>query len=93
MALSEDQACQDKLRAELLSVASDTPTMDDLSALEYLDHVVRETMRVHSPVTSTIRMATQDDAIPTEHEWTDRHGVRRREVRCVLCVCRGTALS
>lgn len=80
-ALAADQECQAKLREDLLSVSSDTPTMDELNGLVYLDHVVRETMRIHAPVPATIRIATQDDVIPTDHEWTDRHGVRRKEVR------------
>lgn len=80
-ALAGDQECQIKLRANVLSVSSDTPTMDELNGLTYLDHVVRETMRIHAPVTSTLRIATHDDVIPTDHEWTDRHGVTRHEVR------------
>ena len=35
--------------------------MDELNALPYLDAVVRETMRVHAPVPSSIRIATRDD--------------------------------
>ncbi|EIM87513.1 cytochrome P450 [Stereum hirsutum FP-91666 SS1] len=80
-ALAGDQECQTKLRANVLSVSSDTPTMDELNGLSCLDHVVRETMRIHAPVTSTLRIATHDDVIPTDHEWTDRHGITRREVR------------
>ncbi|THH10018.1 hypothetical protein EW146_g8506 [Bondarzewia mesenterica] len=72
---------QIKLRAELLLVPSQTPTMEELDRLPYLDAVVRETMRVFSPVPNTVRVANCDDVIPLETEWEDKHGVRRKEVR------------
>lgn len=40
---------------------TDTPDMDELNSLKYLDAVVRETMRLHAPVPSTTREATKDD--------------------------------
>lgn len=57
------------------------PTMEELDRLPYLDAVVRETMRSFSPVPSTVRVANQDDIIPTEAQWEDKKGVWRREVR------------
>ena len=48
--------------------------MDDLSALPYLDTVVRETLRVHSPVPSTIRVAMEDDVIPLNSPFVDNNG-------------------
>ncbi|KNZ77019.1 Secologanin synthase [Termitomyces sp. J132] len=74
-ALTQDKAVQNKLREELFSVDTDNPTMDQLNALPYLDMVVRETLRVHSPVPSTIRIAVKDDLLPLGHPITDRKGV------------------
>ncbi|KAG6871193.1 hypothetical protein C0992_011546, partial [Termitomyces sp. T32_za158] len=74
-ALSQDLRVQIKLREELRTVDTDTPTMDELNALPYLDMVVRETLRVHSPVAATMRMATQDDILPLHKPFTDRKGV------------------
>lgn len=65
---------QAKLRDELLTVDTDNPTMDKLNALPYLDMVVRETLRVHAPVPSTIRVAVKDDMLPLNTPVTDRTG-------------------
>ena len=43
--------------------------MDELNALPYLDAVVRETLRIHSPVPISVRMATRDDTIPVSKAW------------------------
>ncbi|GLB35548.1 putative cytochrome p450 [Lyophyllum shimeji] len=80
-ALTQDKRVQDKLRQELLAVDTDTPTMDELNALPYLDMVVRETMRVHAPVASTIRSAVKDDILPLSKPFTDRKGVVHDTVR------------
>ena len=77
---------QTKLREELLSVDTDTPSMDELMALPYLDAVVRETLRVHSPVPSTERIAMKDDVLPVEKPYTDKYGVVRDSIRYV-CGC------
>ncbi|TFK22666.1 cytochrome P450 [Coprinopsis marcescibilis] len=74
-ALSLAPHIQSKLREELLTVGTDNPTMDELNALPYLDAVVRESMRVHAPIASSMRAATQDDAIPLETPFTDRNGI------------------
>jgi len=73
-ALTQAPEVQTKLREELLSVSTDAPTMDELQALPYLDFVVRETLRLHAPVASTVRMATKDDVIPVQTPYTDRYG-------------------
>ncbi|KAF9234848.1 cytochrome P450 [Melanogaster broomeanus] len=72
---------QTKLREELLSVDTETPSMDDLMALPYLDAVVRETLRAHAPVPSTVRVAVKDDVLPLEKPFTDKHGVVRDAIR------------
>ncbi|KAJ7073332.1 cytochrome P450 [Mycena belliarum] len=72
--LTQHPAVQARLRAELLAVDTDTPTMDVLNALPYLDCVVRETLRIHAPVGSTVRQATQDDVVPLATPFTDVYG-------------------
>ncbi|KAL4261304.1 Cytochrome P450 superfamily protein [Pleurotus pulmonarius] len=73
-ALTQSPEVQRKLREELLTVPTDTPTMDELNALPYLDAVVRETMRVHAPVPSTVRVAVADDVLPLSVPLTDLKG-------------------
>ncbi|KAI0666625.1 cytochrome P450 [Trametes maxima] len=80
-ALCKQPAIQQKLREELLSVPTDTPTMDELSALPYLDNVVRETLRLYSPVTMLVREARHDDALPLSQPFVDRFGNVHDEIR------------
>ncbi|KAG8829956.1 hypothetical protein FRB91_007152 [Serendipita sp. 411] len=72
---------QTKLREELLAFPSDTPTMEELNGFEYLDRVVRETLRYHGIVQGTARVAEQDDVIPLERPFTDKYGVLRHEIK------------
>ncbi|KAG6811254.1 hypothetical protein H0H93_014490, partial [Arthromyces matolae] len=80
-ALSIDKRVQTKLRNELLQVDTETPTMEQLNALPYLDMVVREVLRVHTPVVATMRVATQDDVLPLSKPFVDRKGITRSEIR------------
>lgn len=73
-ALTQNLEAQNKLRNELLAVGTDNPTMDELNALPYLDGVVRETLRVHAPVASTVRIAIQDDVLPLGEPIKDKYG-------------------
>jgi cytochrome P450 len=83
-ALSIDLRVQSTLRAELLSVPTENPTMDELLALPYLDAVVRETLRVHSPVPNTIRVANNDNVIPLSKPFVDKHGVLHDGIQYVM---------
>ena len=65
---------QKKLREELWTLETDTPTMDELSSLPYLDMVVKETLQHHSPVPMTTREAVQNNVIPVNEPFTDRRG-------------------
>lgn len=76
---------QRRLRAELLAVPTDTPSMDTLSSLPYLDAIVRETMRLHAAVPSTIRVADRDDVIPLSEPFVDTRGVRCDSIKYVRC--------
>ncbi|KAF7358136.1 hypothetical protein MVEN_00861700 [Mycena venus] len=73
-ALSVNTVAQTKLREELLTMSTDNPTMDELHSLPYLEHVVRETMRLHAPVVATQRMAMKDDVLPLSKPYIDREG-------------------
>ncbi|THH11443.1 hypothetical protein EW146_g8046 [Bondarzewia mesenterica] len=86
-ALSGHPAIQSKLRVELLAHPTDTPTMDELNSLPYLDAVVREVLRLYAPVGNTERVAVQDDVIPLNTEFVDKDGVRRKEIRSTLMGC------
>ncbi|KZT57538.1 cytochrome P450 [Calocera cornea HHB12733] len=73
-ALSTHQDVQAKLRAELRAYADERPGMDELNAIPYLDMVVREVLRFHSPVAGTLRIAAADDEIPVEKPYRDAAG-------------------
>ncbi|KAF8206796.1 cytochrome P450 [Mycena galopus ATCC 62051] len=74
-ALSQNKFAQNKLREELMAVSTDSPTMEELNALPYLDKVIRETLRVHTPLVSVKRVAMVDDVLPLSVPYTDPTGV------------------
>jgi len=80
-AMTKAPEVQVKLREELFSIDTETPSMDELMALPYLDAFVRETLRVHSPVPNTLRIAIKDDVIPVEKPYTDRYGVVHHSIK------------
>jgi len=80
-AMTKAPEVQTKLREELLSVDTDSPSMDKLMALPYLDAVVRETLRVHAPVPDAARVAMKDDVLPVEKPYKDRNGIIRESIR------------
>ncbi|KAJ6467803.1 cytochrome P450 [Mycena sanguinolenta] len=63
-----------KLREELLTVATENPSLDELNSLPYLDSVVRETLRVYSPVSHAIRVTVVDDILPLATPCLDTQG-------------------
>ncbi|KAJ7120752.1 cytochrome P450 [Mycena crocata] len=73
-ALSLNPVVQTRLREELFTIASENPTMDELNTLPYLEVVIRETMRIYSPVTSLSRMAMEDDVLPFSKPFIDAKG-------------------
>jgi cytochrome P450 len=70
-----------------MGVSTDNPTMEELNALPYLENVVRETLRAHTPIVSTRRMATVDDILPLSTPYTDPKGVVHDSLPCVLHIC------
>ncbi|KAK7040252.1 hypothetical protein VNI00_009718 [Paramarasmius palmivorus] len=81
LALTERPDVQQKLRHELLAVATDSPTMDQLNALPYLDVVVRECLRHYPSGPTTSRVAMKDDVVPLAQPYTDRKGVVHHQLR------------
>ncbi|KAG9094931.1 hypothetical protein FS749_011509 [Ceratobasidium sp. UAMH 11750] len=80
-ALSRHPQVQHKLRQELLdSGLGDEPSMADLDKLPYLDKVVRECLRVHPAVPSTVREAAHEVHIPLSRPIKDRNGVDRSSI-------------
>ncbi|KAH9885221.1 cytochrome P450 [Cubamyces lactineus] len=80
-ALSQAPEVQKKLRNELFTLETETPTMDELNSLPYLDAVVRETLRVHAPVPTTIRVAMKDDVIPVAEPFVNRYGKMQDHIK------------
>ena len=58
----------------MLTISTETPSMEELNALPYLEHVVREILRYHSVVGGTVRVASQDDIVPLDEPFTDKYG-------------------
>ena len=57
--LSRNPEKQDILRKELSLLSGQDPSFDDLqNGLPYLDAVIQETLRVHSPVIETYRIVS-----------------------------------
>ncbi|KAI0712911.1 cytochrome P450 [Fomitopsis betulina] len=73
-ALAQSPDVQARLREELLNATLEDPTMDELNALPYLEAVVHETLRVYSPVSATVRIASKDDVIPLDRPYVDTTG-------------------
>ncbi|EJD37728.1 cytochrome P450 [Auricularia subglabra TFB-10046 SS5] len=65
---------QRKLRAELLDIGTDMPSLDELNSLPYLDHVARESLRLNGAVGYLGREVFEDDAIPLGAPMVDARG-------------------
>lgn len=76
--LARHPEVQTRLRAELLDIAPSTPlsrlTPEEIESLHdvlsnhpYLNNVLRESLRLVPPIHSSLRVATQDDEIPTSY--------------------------
>jgi cytochrome P450 len=78
--LSHDKAIQNRLREELQAKDIEHPTMEDLNSFTYLDWVVRETLRLHSVGAFLERAANEDDVLPFDTPFVDKHGITRTEM-------------
>jgi hypothetical protein len=75
--LAQNSAVQTRLRDELLELAASTPDLSSLNEeemqslhtainnLPYLDNICKESLRLIPPVHSSLRVATQDDLVPS----------------------------
>lgn len=62
--LSNNLEAQERLREEILHLDTDSPDVEQIKSLRYLDYVVREGLRLYSPIPSALRVAMKDDIIP-----------------------------
>ncbi|KAJ6540556.1 cytochrome P450 [Mycena capillaripes] len=65
---------QTAVRAELLAIASDTPTYDELNSLPLLENVIKETTRLDPSVDFTSRITAADDMLPLSEPFVDKKG-------------------
>ncbi|KAI5899071.1 cytochrome P450 [Schizophyllum commune H4-8] len=76
--LAQRPDIQSRLRTEIRGVRASKDdvhlTAEAIQAMPYLNAVVKEILRFHSPVYSTSRTATKDDVIPLERPLFDQHG-------------------
>ncbi len=86
-ALCAHPESQEKLRNELLTLDTDTPTMDQLNSLPYLEIFVRETLRIFAPVQTVPRVAAKDDILPLDCPVTDKKGITHRSLRFLVFFC------
>jgi hypothetical protein len=82
-ALATHHPVQDKLRLEVQAVQEETLSVEELSSLPYLDAVVRETLRLHSPVSGTGRVVKADTTIPVGKPYLDRWGNTQTTIKSV----------
>ncbi|KAJ2927120.1 hypothetical protein H1R20_g10018, partial [Candolleomyces eurysporus] len=81
LSLAQNQHVQEKLREELFSLDTDNPTMDELNSLPYLESVVRESLRIHSPIATVMRQAASDDILPLGTPFKGRDGKLHHTLR------------
>ncbi|KAI0675088.1 cytochrome P450 [Trametes maxima] len=62
--VASHQDVQAMLREELFSISTESPNIEQISGLRYLDNVVREVVRLHPATPSSVRMAMEDDFLP-----------------------------
>ncbi|KAJ7615362.1 cytochrome P450 [Roridomyces roridus] len=79
-ALSLSPLVQSKLREELLGLNTENPSMEELNSLPYLENIVRETLRVHSPIPSIQRQAVQDDVLPLSTPYIGKDGTEHESL-------------
>ncbi|KAF9644420.1 cytochrome P450 [Thelephora ganbajun] len=62
--LSSNVEAQERLRGEIFHLGTNSPDVEQIKSLKYLDYVVREGLRLYPPIPSTSRVAMKDDIIP-----------------------------
>jgi cytochrome P450 len=75
--------CRDNPLPSTTSEHSEALNTDEFSSLDklpFLDAIVRETLRLHSPAPAVQRAAVKDDVIPLARPYVDRDGVMRESI-------------
>ncbi|SPQ19667.1 f5a772ea-4ba0-4600-93ef-71ad31cc0b18 [Thermothielavioides terrestris] len=62
--LARDPAAVAKLRDEILGVGAANPTWEQLKQLKYLNNVIKEALRLFSPVATNSRTANKETILP-----------------------------
>jgi cytochrome P450 len=99
--LATNPEVQDRLREELstvhcpesfedLSVDEIDSLYDNISELPYLDKVIKETLRLVPPIHSSLRVARQDDLIPTSQPYKIQKPGGTTTVTSPIRVTKGT---
>ncbi|KAL0957953.1 hypothetical protein HGRIS_000134 [Hohenbuehelia grisea] len=82
--LATHQDVQERLRAEVAEARKKFGhrelTHDELNTLPFLDGIVRETLRLHPPVTAIQRTTNTDMMLPLSKPIIDKNGNELREV-------------
>ncbi|KAG8871243.1 hypothetical protein FRB97_008868 [Tulasnella sp. 331] len=79
-ALSKDSSVQSKLRDEVLAFPNDSPSMEELNVMPYLNNVVKEILRLLPPIAGARRIAREDSFVPLAQPITDKHGNEVNEI-------------
>ncbi|KAG9010599.1 hypothetical protein FRB95_003451 [Tulasnella sp. JGI-2019a] len=78
--LAKAPSLQSKLREEVLAVPNDSPSMDELNSLPYLNNVVKELLRLTPPIPTGRRIAALDTVIPLAQSVIDKNGKEINEI-------------
>ncbi|KAK3905020.1 glycosyl hydrolase family 76-domain-containing protein [Staphylotrichum tortipilum] len=62
--LARNPAAVEKLREEIRRVGDEDPTWEQLKQMKYLNNVIKETLRLFSPVASNSRRSNKDTILP-----------------------------
>ncbi|CAK9785135.1 cytochrome P450 [Cutaneotrichosporon oleaginosum] len=79
--LFENPDIQAKLRAEVMAVPDDEPSVEVLNGLPYLDGFVRELLRLDPPLPQVVRTAAVDCVVPLGTPVQGRDGSLISEIR------------
>ncbi|KAK4133345.1 glycoside hydrolase family 76 protein [Trichocladium antarcticum] len=62
--LARDAVAVDKLRSEILAMGEEYPTWEQLKQLKYLHNVIKEALRLFSPVSTNSRRSNKETVLP-----------------------------
>ncbi|KAG8952966.1 hypothetical protein FRC04_003418 [Tulasnella sp. 424] len=79
-ALAKNPEIQRKLQEELLAFPHDSPTLDDLNSMKYLEWVINESLRRHPAAHAMQRTPVKDEVIPLSEPIVDRSGKEINEI-------------